>query len=60
MKIKDNEFLVITQKDENDVLYDSNGCINSEHEVVSGYLLDINTNKVVKHLTVKQVLDIIG
>lgn len=60
MKIKDNEFLIITQKDENDVLYDSKGCINSEHEIVSGYLLDINTNKVVKHLTVKQVLDIIG
>ena len=57
MEIKDNERLMVTQRNEDGALY-STGSINVFHKIIDGYIQDIETGAIVKELTANEVIDI--
>ena len=57
--MKDNQRLMITQRNGDGALY-STGSVNMFHEVIDGYIQDIDTGAIIKELTAKEVIDIIN
>ena len=54
----DNERLIINQRNNDGVEY-SSGSINMEHEITSGYIVNVETGEVIRDLTVEEVLAIL-
>lgn len=57
MILKDDEILMVTQKNGDGALY-STGSINIFHEIIDGYIQNKETGVIVKNLTANEVIDI--
>ena len=57
MKVKENERLVVIQKNTDGALY-TTGSINVFHQVIAGFIQNIETHDIIKELTASEIIDI--